>query len=57
MSGTRLGKVAKALRPNFTEWEVVIERRDAATKLAAHAEDAAGNVEQHPHVMLSSTDQ
>src|SRR5262249_30844179 len=40
------GKEAKAVSPNFAEWEVVLE---AAEKVTAHAEDAAGNVEKRPH--------
>jgi hypothetical protein len=42
------GKEARALAPNFAEWDVTLE--DAA-ELKAHAEDAAGNVEKRPHVL------
>jgi RNA polymerase sigma factor (sigma-70 family) len=47
------GKDAKALSANFAEWEIVLE--DAAKgelKLEAFAEDAAGNVEKRPHVLI-----
>jgi hypothetical protein len=43
------GRDAKALTPNFAEWEAVLEAGE--TKLVARAEDAAGNVEQVPHEM------
>jgi len=39
---------ARALRPNFAEWEVEIPSAEAAT-ITAHAEDEAGNVERTPH--------
>jgi hypothetical protein len=42
------GKEAKALARNFAEWEINL---DNATKLEAHAEDMAGNVERTPHVI------
>ena len=47
------GHEAKALTPNFAEWEVTLDR-DAAgpMKLEAAAEDAAGNVEKRPHVVI-----
>ena len=46
------GKEAKALAGNFSEWEIKIEKGSSgATKLEAHAEDAAGNVEKYGHVM------
>jgi hypothetical protein len=38
---------AKSTSPNFATWELVIN--DANQELAAHAEDAAGNVERLPH--------
>jgi hypothetical protein len=44
------GKEAKAVAPNFAEWEITLDA-DAA-KLQAHAEDAAGNVEKRPHVVV-----
>ena len=42
------GRPATATAPNFAEWEVVLEAADAIT---AHAEDAAGNVETHAHIV------
>jgi hypothetical protein len=47
------GREARAVRPNFAEWEVVlgIEAR-RSLKLTAQAEDAAGNVEERPHVVV-----
>jgi hypothetical protein len=41
------GVEAKATAPNFSQWEVTI---DAAGKIEAWAEDAAGNVETNRHV-------
>jgi hypothetical protein len=43
------GKEARPLRPNFAEWEVVIEASEGGAELSASAEDAAGNVEPRPH--------
>src|SRR5262249_4552383 len=45
------GKEARATAPNFTRWEIIL---DKASKLEAHAEDEAGNVEKNPHVVLAS---
>lgn len=46
------GREAKALAPNFAEWEVVLtDVKPGDVKLTAHAEDAAGNVEKRPHSM------
>ncbi|GIW81306.1 MAG: hypothetical protein KatS3mg105_3113 [Gemmatales bacterium] len=42
------GRPAKAVRRNFAEWEIILEGNPKAIK--AHATDAAGNVEQLPHV-------
>ncbi len=42
------GQAARALAPNFAEWEIEIAE---AKELRAHAEDAAGNVEKTPHVV------
>lgn len=39
------GKPARALAPNFLEWEAEVE----PGPVSAHAEDAAGNVEKTPH--------
>ncbi|HVS40321.1 MAG TPA: hypothetical protein VMS17_32490, partial [Gemmataceae bacterium] len=44
------GQAATATAPNFAQWELML---DAATeRIAAHAEDAAGNVETHAHVVV-----
>jgi hypothetical protein len=46
------GQAARAVGPNFAEWEVVLGGSGAeAVKLIAHAEGAAGNVEKVPHVV------
>jgi hypothetical protein len=46
------GREAKALAPNFSEWETVLTGIKApGLKLTAHAVDAAGNTEKRPHVM------
>jgi hypothetical protein len=44
------GKEAKAVAPNFAEWEIILEKLPIAGKVEAHAEDTAGNVEKKPHV-------
>jgi hypothetical protein len=41
------GQEARALRPNFAEWEIVLA--DPGETLSAHAEDAAGNIESRAH--------
>src|SRR5262249_28788313 len=47
------GQEARPRAANFAEWEVALEPgRAKATQLTAHAEDAAGNVEPRPHVVL-----
>jgi len=47
------GKEAKAAAPNFAQWEVVLSGvKPGELKLSAHAEDAAGNTEKRPHVMI-----
>jgi hypothetical protein len=47
------GIEARALRPNHAEWEAVLENVPSGeVKLQAHAEDAAGNVEKCPHVVV-----
>ena len=47
------GKEARAVAPNFAEWELVLESVPAgAFDVRAHAEDAAGNVEQTPMVVM-----
>jgi hypothetical protein len=45
------GRAARALRPDFAEWEVVLDAGQAGRQVRAHAVDAAGNVEKLPHVM------
>jgi hypothetical protein len=42
------GVSAKALSPNFGEWEATV---DVAPKVTASAVDAVGNTEKRPHVM------
>ncbi len=44
------GQEARSLRADFAEWEALLP---AAATLSAHAEDAAGNVEQQPHVVAA----
>jgi hypothetical protein len=47
------GREATALRDNFAEWEVTLENASSGElEIAAHAEDAAGNVEPRPHVLV-----
>jgi G8 domain len=47
------GREARALTDNFAEWEAILKDVPAGElKLTAHAEDAAGNVEQAPHVLV-----
>jgi hypothetical protein len=43
------GTEARALRPNFAEWEATLKAGPGKVKLTAHAEDEAGNVEKLPH--------
>jgi hypothetical protein len=46
-------KEARSVRAGFAEWEVELEQVGAGkVKLTAHAEDAAGNVEKRPHVVV-----
>jgi hypothetical protein len=40
---------AKALAPNFMEWEADLD--GAPVRISAHAEDDAGNVEKRPHIV------
>ena len=44
------GREAKAISPNFSEWEVVLDAPTGPLTLTARSEDAAGNREQTPHV-------
>jgi hypothetical protein len=47
------GKEARPLRPDFAEWEVILAGQSAGeVRLAAQAQDAAGNVEKVPHVLV-----
>jgi hypothetical protein len=47
------GREAKATSPNFADWEIALENVPRGSlKIEAHAEDAAGNVEQRPHVVV-----
>ncbi len=47
------GHAARPLSPNFAEWEVVLDAAQPGNRtLTAHAEDAAGNVEKRPHVVV-----
>jgi hypothetical protein len=46
------GAIAKATRPNFAEWEILIDRPRGAAGISAHAEDAAGNVEKRVHLVM-----
>jgi hypothetical protein len=44
------GREARALRPNFAEWEALVENAgDGTRKITAQAEDMAGNQEKRPH--------
>jgi hypothetical protein len=45
------GKEARAVAPNFAQWEITLENLPVA-RLEAHAEDTAGNVEKRPHVVM-----
>jgi len=46
------GAVQRAVSANFAEWEVVLAGVQAGAPIQAYAEDAAGNVEQRPHVVV-----
>jgi hypothetical protein len=46
------GRPAKSVTGSFGEWEIILESsKQSATRVSAHAEDAAGNVEPRPHVV------
>lgn len=48
------GKEARALSPNFAQWEIVLNNiKPGELKLSAHAEDELGNVEKRPHVITN----
>lgn len=47
------GVQAKAVSPNYAEWEVILPRADGSIhQVSAFAEDAAGNLEPRPHVVV-----
>jgi hypothetical protein len=46
------GNNAKALTPNFAQWEIVLSTPRGAQTLEALAEDAAGNVEKRSHAVV-----
>jgi hypothetical protein len=46
------GQEARAISPNFAEWEVTLADAKGVTSVQAHAEDAAGNVEKRPHMVV-----
>jgi hypothetical protein len=47
------GKEARAVSPNFAEWELTLAGAPAgAFEVKAHAEDAAGNIEQTPMLVM-----
>jgi hypothetical protein len=49
------GKPAKAIAPNFAQWQVVLPAGDhSPASLQAHAEDLAGNVERLKHEVTIS---
>jgi hypothetical protein len=48
------GKEAKAVAANFAEWEITLGNLPGTRKIEAHAEDAAGNIEKRPHVMIAA---
>jgi hypothetical protein len=45
------GRPARALAPNFAEWEAVLPATSAGQEVRAQATDAAGNVEPRPHAV------
>ncbi len=48
------GQAAKAVRPNFAEWEITLKDvSQGPVELKANATDSAGNVEQTPHELLT----
>ena len=46
------GKEARSTSANFAEWEIILDGSGGSTRLEAHAEDAAGNIERRPHIVL-----
>ena len=47
------GETAKALRPNFAEWEITLTGVRGEIEVRAHAIDAAGNVEKTGHAVAA----
>jgi hypothetical protein len=47
------GTEAKALLPNFAEWEADLDNVPGTRRLEAYAEDLAGNVEKSPHIITT----
>ena len=45
------GRPATATAANFAQWEIVLDAGPNERKITAHAEDAAGNIETHAHVV------
>jgi hypothetical protein len=45
------GCEARALSANYAEWETVVSKEAAGTRLQASAKDVAGNVETYPHTV------
>ena len=45
-----MGRIAKALTPNFAEWEITLS--GVGNRLEANATDMAGNVEKMAHVVM-----
>jgi hypothetical protein len=47
------GQAARSTSENFSLWEITLDQQSGAgAKIEAHAEDAAGNVELRPHVVV-----
>ncbi|MCI0637968.1 MAG: G8 domain-containing protein [Gemmataceae bacterium] len=46
------GQEAKALEPNFAQWEATLDVQPGTVPIEAHAEDAAGNLERAVHRRL-----
>jgi hypothetical protein len=47
------GRPARPVAANFAEWEIILEgTARGEMKIEAHGEDAAGNVEKRPHVVV-----
>ncbi|MBI3864482.1 MAG: G8 domain-containing protein [Planctomycetia bacterium] len=48
------GREARALSPNFATWEIELDSAPQPREtIAAHAEDAAGNIEKLPHRVVA----